>query len=73
MDAIINLATDRQFQISLLVALPLYVISIVVNMLFGPGLISSIVSLVITIVSVMLTPFLMSIIYKTLANRTAAA
>lgn len=59
--------------ISFLVALPIYVINIVVSMLFGPGLISSIISLIILIVSIMLTPFLISIVYKALANRTAAA
>lgn len=63
----------RLVVISLLVALPIYVINIVVSMLFGPGVISGIVSLVIMIVSIMLTPFLISIVYKALANRTAAA
>jgi hypothetical protein len=63
----------RLVAISILVALPLYVISIVANMLFGPGVITAIVSLVIAIVGIMLNPFMISIIYKALANRTAAA
>lgn len=59
--------------ISILVALPIYVISIVAGLLFGGSILYLIVSVVITILAIMLTPFMISIVYKALANRTAAA
>jgi len=63
----------RLVAISILVALPIYVINLAIGLILGSGLIASILSLVLMIVSIMLTPFLMSIIYKALANRAAAA